>query len=118
MAISSGDRYLLADTETLENSSQEIVAADFSGYFAKRVLRKPQLLRHQLAGLEFLQLPAALVQMATRFLQRSQVPSSSRQCARFSSLEPDAIFKVVAQDLYAVAHQGGHVDLRQAVARF
>ena len=58
---------------------------------------EPQFFRHQLASLEFLQLPIALVEVETRFFQGRQVPPPGGQRTRFSGLEAYTGFEMGTQ---------------------
>src|SRR5437763_265445 len=105
---------LLADTEAREDPSQQVVAGELPGDFVECLLRRPQLLRDQLAGAVLLELAAGFLGVLARASERVEVPLTCRHRGAIECLIAHAQLEMRAQRLQPLASQGRHHDPRRS----
>src|SRR5437660_8612908 len=105
---------LLPDTEAREDPSQQIVAGELPGDFVECLLRRPQLLRYQLAGAVLLELAGGFLGVLARARERVEMPLARGHRGAIECLIAHAQLEMRTQRLQPLTSHGRHHDPRRS----
>src|SRR5207302_10354660 len=87
----------LADAESGEDSSQQVIRGEFPGDLAQGQLRSAELLRDELPGAMLGELPRGFLGVRARARERLEVPAAGADRAALDGLKAHALLQVRAQ---------------------